>query len=331
MGRLFLFLVAAGFALMLFAGCGVVVLFGGAYQDTAPAGANCGITAQPVAATGPAVGVVNDYSATQLANAQTIVNIGTGLNVPPYGLLVGIATAIGESTLLDAPGGDRDSLGLFQQRPSQGWGTPAQIMDTSYASAKFFTALLGVRDWQSMSVTEAAHSTQGNAVADYYTQFVNDAKAILAKIQPNTRPASAPRTTCTPAFNTMPVSAGRGGTHSARGDTVIAAAESLLGTPYVWGGSTEASGLDCSGMTRLAYSMVGIALPHNAAMQSGMMPHYPLSAAQPGDLLFFGSPIHHVGMYLGPTQMIDAPHAGTAVRVEDFHWFDLLPYVGRPT
>ncbi len=93
-----------------------------------------------------------------------------------------------------------------------------------------------------------------------------------------------------------------------------------VGTPYIWGGETPGVGFDCSGLTQAAYRVVGVALPRTAQEQYDAGPPVPAGAPlEPGDLLFFGlgpNDVTHVGIYVGGGQMVDAPHAGADVRVE---------------
>ncbi len=93
--------------------------------------------------------------------------------------------------------------------------------------------------------------------------------------------------------------------------SVVAFAESFVGkVPYVWGGASPA-GFDCSGFTMYCWSHFGVSLPHNAAAQQAMCAA--VSNPQPGDLVFFGSPAYHVGIYIGGNSMVDAPHTGVMV------------------
>jgi cell wall-associated NlpC family hydrolase len=93
----------------------------------------------------------------------------------------------------------------------------------------------------------------------------------------------------------------------------IAAAEAELGKPYRYAGAGPDS-FDCSGLTMWAWRAAGVSLPHSSGAQYASLPHVPTSAVAPGDLMFFGSPIHHVGMYIGGGMMIEAPHTGAVVR-----------------
>jgi cell wall-associated NlpC family hydrolase len=96
--------------------------------------------------------------------------------------------------------------------------------------------------------------------------------------------------------------------------TAIDAALSQLGKPYVWGG-TGPNGFDCSGLTQWAYAKAGITLPRVAAAQAGYGTPVSRSQLQPGDLVFFYSPISHVGIYLGNGQMVHAPTSGDVVKI----------------
>jgi len=100
----------------------------------------------------------------------------------------------------------------------------------------------------------------------------------------------------------------------------IDAAYSVIGTPYQWGGSSPKTGFDCSGFTMWAWAHAGVSLPHSSQMQYEMLPHVAREDLQPGDLVFFYSPIHHVGIYVGGGRMIDSPHTGTVVQVRTILW-----------
>ncbi len=112
--------------------------------------------------------------------------------------------------------------------------------------------------------------------------------------------------------------------------TAIAAAESQIGVPYVWGGESPGHGFDCSGLVQWAWRQAGVDLPRTAAAQYDAIPHVSLSDLQPGDLLFWGDGgISHVGMYVGGGDIINAPETGELVRIEPI-WNDGLVGAGRP-
>jgi peptidoglycan DL-endopeptidase CwlO len=93
----------------------------------------------------------------------------------------------------------------------------------------------------------------------------------------------------------------------------VSTAEAQLGKPYVYAAAGPDS-FDCSGLTMYAWAAAGVSLPHNAEAQYESLPHVPIDSLEPGDLVFFGSPIHHVGMFVGNGTMIEAPYTGVDVR-----------------
>lgn len=101
------------------------------------------------------------------------------------------------------------------------------------------------------------------------------------------------------------------------GAAVVADASKYLGVPYKWGGTDPSVGLDCSGLVQLTYKDLGISLPRGAADQARMgTPVASLADAQPGDLVAFGTPVEHIGIYAGNGMMVVAPHTGAQVRYE---------------
>jgi cell wall-associated NlpC family hydrolase len=102
----------------------------------------------------------------------------------------------------------------------------------------------------------------------------------------------------------------------------IAAAESVIGTTYVFGSADPNVGFDCSGLVMWSYAQAGISLPHSSEMMSAMLPRLSQSDLVPGDLLFFYSPVSHVGIYLGGSSMIDASHPGPGgeVQIRSVYW-----------
>lgn len=112
-------------------------------------------------------------SAAQAGNAALITAVAVRRGLPARAASIGLATAMQESKLQNIDYGDQagpDSRGLFQQRPSQGWGTEAQVMDRHYASNAFFTALAGVRGYEGLPITVAAQRVQRSAFPDAYAK-----------------------------------------------------------------------------------------------------------------------------------------------------------------
>jgi LysM repeat protein len=147
----------------------------------------------------PGVNVVQDGSgvtpltAEMAANAAIIIQVGRELGVPDRGIVIALAAAMQESSLRNINYGDRDSLGLFQQRPSTGWGTPDQILNASHAARLFYggpsnpnkgitRGLLDLRGWQSMSLTQAAQAVQISAYPNAYAKWETSATSWLAQL-----------------------------------------------------------------------------------------------------------------------------------------------------
>ncbi|WP_255714828.1 MULTISPECIES: hypothetical protein [unclassified Blastococcus] len=99
----------------------------------------------------------------QVQNAATIAAVGRDRGLPERAVVIALATAMQESTMRNLDYGDRDSLGLFQQRPSQGWGTPEQVQDPVYAAGRFYDHLVEVPGWETRPLGEAAHAVQRSA------------------------------------------------------------------------------------------------------------------------------------------------------------------------
>jgi len=107
----------------------------------------------------------------QAAIAATIAGVASERHMPPRAVAIAYATALQESKLANLPYGDRDSVGVFQQRPSQGWGTTRQIENPVYASGRFFAALAAVPGYQHLPVYEAAQDVQHSADGGAYGQY----------------------------------------------------------------------------------------------------------------------------------------------------------------
>jgi len=118
----------------------------------------------------------------QMANAATIAAVGIRRSLPTQAIVVALATAEQESKLENVRGGDRDSVGLFQQRPSQGWGDPEQLMDPRYATGKFYDALLKVKGWQQLTVAQAAQAVQHSADGSAYARWEDKARVLTSAL-----------------------------------------------------------------------------------------------------------------------------------------------------
>ena len=120
------------------------------------------------AGTGPSA-VPLDFG--QAADAATVAAVAVRDHLPERALTIAYATAFQESKLENLSYGDRDSVGIFQQRPSQGWGTQAQILNPVYSTTKFYQALLNVSGWQSKTLTDAAQAVQNSGSPTAYAQW----------------------------------------------------------------------------------------------------------------------------------------------------------------
>jgi LysM repeat protein len=141
----------------------------------------------------PVSGAITPLNDTRRANASVIVQVGRDLGVPDYGIVIALATAMQESSLRNINWGDRDSVGLYQQRPSSGWGSVDQIMDPVYATKAFFggpsnpnpgktRGLLDYSGWESMSLTVAAQKVQRSAYPEAYAKWEASAWAWLDEL-----------------------------------------------------------------------------------------------------------------------------------------------------
>ena len=116
---------------------------------------------------------------------------------------------------------------------------------------------------------------------------------------------------------------------SSKTGVVIKAALSQLGVTYRWGAKSPGSAFDCSGLTSWAWGMAGVGIPRTSRTQYAGLPRIPTAAIQPGDLIFQGYPIHHVGIYLGNGQYVHAPRTGDVVKISAVSWSKVVGVV-RP-
>ncbi|MFF4650546.1 C40 family peptidase [Streptomyces sp. NPDC001380] len=287
--------------------------------------------------------------AQQVPNARTVQATGVAMHVPARGQVVALATALQESGLRNLPYGDRDSLGLFQQRPSQGWGTAGQILDPVHASARFYAALLKVPGWQRLTVARAAQAVQRSAFPGTYARWEPLAGALQQVIAPTLAPVGseggsssgpvqvadlgplgcADGTNAAGPEGVPPGSLPDGYTVPADAPPQVQAAIrwalGRLGTPYQWGGSCTAprgadpmGRCDCSSLVQQAYRAGGVPLSRTTYTQVGEGRAVSVDALRPGDLLFTegtAAAPGHVGMFIGAGLVVHAPHTGDVVRI----------------
>ncbi|MET9297653.1 C40 family peptidase [Streptomyces sp. NPDC003077] len=295
-----------------------------------------------------------DAPAEQVPNAKTIQATGVAMHIPARGQVVALATALQESGLRNLTYGDRDSLGLFQQRPSMGWGTASEILDPVHASTKFYEGLKQVSGWQSLSVTQAAQAVQKSGFPEAYAKWEPLATALQKAIEPLLHKAGHPSPSPSPSgsADAGSPSPGTAGGCAADGDgtdfgtippgalpaeykipanapqevqTAIRWALGQLGTPYQWGGScTNSHGkdamgrCDCSSLMQQAYKAAGVTLTRTTYTQVKEGKAVSVDALRPGDLLFTGGTAavpEHVGMAIGQGLIVHAPHTGDVVRI----------------
>ncbi|MGO1972351.1 MAG: hypothetical protein ACTH2Q_05265 [Propionibacteriaceae bacterium] len=118
----------------------------------------------------------------QAGNAAIISGVSQQRGLAARAVSIALATAYQESRIRNIDHGDRDSLGLFQQRPSQGWGTPEQIMDPYYSSGKFYESLVKVDDWETGDINDVAQEVQRSGHPDAYRQHEANARALASTL-----------------------------------------------------------------------------------------------------------------------------------------------------
>jgi len=285
---------------------------------------------------------------TQLERAATIIAVGNSENIPANGQVIALMAALTESTLRvlanptavpqsvnypnDGDGSDHDSLGLFQMRPSTGWGSVANLMDPVWSSRAFYggpdgpnhgspAGLLDVPNWQTLSLGAAAQAVEVSQYPDRYANYEPVAGKIASTLTGVTLTGSQCLTGSTGTGNLPPGFPG----------AFIADAEKEIGLPYVWGGGTytgpsgigsdgRGPGFDCSGLVMYAaYQASGgkVRLLHYTGDQINETQPVSWADKQPGDIIFYTYPgasvPHHVVIYLGGNRILQAPETGQNV------------------
>lgn len=281
----------------------------------------------------------------QLHRASTIIVVGKAASIPARGQLIALMAALTESSLRvlsninahpgsaditnDGDGGDHDSLGLFQMRPSTGWGTVRHVMDPVWSSRAFYggtngpnhgspPGLLDIPDWEDLTPGEAAQAVEVSAYPDRYAVNQPVAAAILSTLSGVALDAGL--TCADDGDGEIPINLPEG-----FAGALITAAGSQLGLPYVWGGGDfegpTGGGFDCSGLVLYAAYQASngqIRLPHYSGDQIRAGRGIAWADKQPGDLIFFSYPgasgPHHVAFYIGGDRILHAPRTGDVVR-----------------
>jgi hypothetical protein len=167
----------------------------------------------------------------QSHHASLIAAVALTRGLPARAVTIALAAAYQESDLHNVHYGDRDSLGLFQQRPSQGWGTPEQIMDPAYAVGAFYNALVKVPDYRELAITVAAQKVQRSAFPDAYADHEQDARVLASALTGYSPAAFA----CTvDVADRAPEEAGGSGL-TPRAETMLAGMRSAFGELSVGG------------------------------------------------------------------------------------------------
>jgi cell wall-associated NlpC family hydrolase len=285
---------------------------------------------------------------TQLERAATIIAVGNSENIDENGQIIALMAALTESTLRvlanttaypqsasypnDGDGSDHDSLGLFQMRPSTGWGSVANLMDPVWSTRAFYggpdgpnhgssAGLLDIPNWQTLSLGAAAQAVEVSQYPDRYANYQPVAEKMASTLTGVTLTGGGQCLTGTTTGNLPPGFAG----------AFIAAAEKEIGLPYVWGGGTytgasgigsdgRGPGFDCSGLVMYAaYQASGgkVRLEHYTGDQINETQPVSWADKQPGDIIFYTYPgdtvPHHVVIYLGSDKILQAPETGQNV------------------
>ncbi|HTK63013.1 MAG TPA: C40 family peptidase [Pseudonocardia sp.] len=287
------------------------------------------------------------WSGEQTANAQLITSVVAGRGLPRRAAVIAVTTAIVESQLRNLGHGDRDSLGLFQQRPSQGWGPPERVLNPTLATGAFLDRLVAIPGWATMAPGMAEQLVQRSAFPDAYGPQEPAAADLVGAFwtgpdNPLPLAPAAPGTAQLASF-ALPGCGDQGGSDVPLGPAdlnvkamppgyqlpadpaaraAVAFAIAQLGKPYVWG-ATGPNAYDCSGLMQAAWANARVGISRSTATQvHDGTPVAVLGQLAAGDLLFIpgasGTPARpgHVGIYAGDGLVIDAYDSSRGVIVE---------------
>jgi cell wall-associated NlpC family hydrolase len=293
-------------------------------------GVSCNATLGPITS-GPAgsgAGDAGNLTEEQRGNVALIISIGKQRQLPPRAWQVAIQAGMTESGLRSLNYGDRDSLGIFQMRPSMGWGTPTQVTDPVYAINKFYDVLERVPNWKEQRPGESAQDVERSAFPGRYHRW----EAMAAHLIGNVGAVEDPTGCGQGVGNLLPAPTQAAG-------AAIQWALGQQGKPYQWGAATtHQNSFDCSSLMLQSYRSAGITLPRTSREQFKAGALLPVEQAQPGDLLFWAydpsnpATIHHVAMYLGDDKIVEAQQTGVPVHVRPVRWTEneLVAQAVRP-
>ncbi|GAA2798808.1 C40 family peptidase [Saccharopolyspora taberi] len=303
--------------------------FGGCHGDGGPGGG------------GQQVGD-RQWNGEQMTNAWTITSVVQQRHLPKRAAVIAISTAIVESGLINVHHGDRDSLGLFQQRPSMGWGSSEQVTNPVHATGTFLDHLVELDGWHTMPPGVAQQEVQASAFPERYAPQEQPASELMARFWTGPDNPVPPPTGGGPAqqasFNTALGCPDQGGSNipldpatlppgyqlpaDPRQRAAVEYALSKLGAPYVWGAKGPDK-FDCSGLMQAAWAHAGVPISAGTSGQKNDGRAVGgLGEIQPGDLVFIsgslGSPSNpqHVGMYAGDGVIVNAYDEKTGVILE---------------
>jgi cell wall-associated NlpC family hydrolase len=322
----FLILPVAGLGIAVVAASGGAVAGGGCAGDGGPGGGSQQIGNQV-------------WSAEQTSNAHTIVALAAARGLPKRAAVIAVSTAIVDSRLENLSYGDTDSLGLFQQRPSKGWGSPAEILNLRTATAAFYDRLVTIPRWQTLQPGVAADTVQNSAHPERYGSQEAAATALVNRFWPG---PDTPGPEAGPRALVPPVCPDDGESNIAPSGPIdrsalppdfalpadpaqqkaVAFALGAVGMRYVFGAKGPTA-YDCSGLTQAAWAAAGVGVSAGTMTQiHDGVPVSRLADLAPGDLLFtpgsLGTPTHprHVGIYVGHGLLVDAHSSKVGVILE---------------
>jgi len=288
----------------------------------------------------------------RVANAADIIAVGKGMGVPERGIIIALMTSLQENALENTPDGDRDSVGLFQQRPSAGWGTAEQVHDPKYAAAAFYggpegpnhgnpPGLLDYPGWESKGLGEAAQMVQISAYPYEYSKWENTARqlySVLSGVDGNTTygKQSCPNNHKSSdgdkdskdegskdSDKPQKLTVEADGVHTDKEqqvrDTILAKAREGLGGSYAQG-RNDFKNWDATGYVHWVYGQAGIELPRQTPWTVGETTTDP----QPGDLVAQVGDgegnYAHVGIYAGNGKMYSVMGQNEGTVEHDVNW-----------